>query len=363
MKSPSNLLIEHRNLVTKHTMEAIQPSSDIIEKFLLTHGFTKGVSGPSYTHWSKGSFGISLYPEKLVGRLTPSTRFEIYTNVDGTRKRMGKGRGLAELERAVGAWITPVTEGSKSWNEHMGINESLTLKFGDEVEILRGIAQGATGFVSAQPDEDGKLSVRVNGKIIEKFIDDVKSTNEGMPLPESTINEGYSYLDAAKSAKESAEVEMDRVFANPRSSQHERDSATEDFENAVDDYKEAVSQVKKRGNRVEESRVAATVAKRKEDHPEDFCKTKKCLYRTKEDYCPKHKPKKVDESYDRESPIVSSVLRRIENTKPEVFDKYGYDIVEDTARDIFGSNFPEEIGSSDVSIWTKQLLDYLESGV
>jgi hypothetical protein len=48
---------------------------------------------------------------------------------------------------------------------------------------------------------------------------------------------------------------------------------------------------------LEETRVAATVAKKKEDRPEDFCKAKKCLYRTKEDYCPKHKPEKVTEGF------------------------------------------------------------------
>jgi len=40
---------------------------------------------------------------------------------------------------------------------------------------------------------------------------------------------------------------------------------------------------------VNEERIAATVAKKKHEHPEQFCKDKKCLYRTKEDYCPKHK--------------------------------------------------------------------------
>jgi len=49
-------------------------------------------------------------------------------------------------------------------------------------------------------------------------------------------------------------------------------------------------------NKVEES-TASKVAKQKEDHPEKYCKTKKCLYRTDADYCPKHKPtKKVNES-------------------------------------------------------------------
>jgi hypothetical protein len=109
------------------------------------------------------------------------------------------------------------------------------------------------------------------------------------------VNE--SFMSVAKEAMDEAEAEMDRVFANPKSSIKERDAATEDYENAVDDYKEAKSQFKM--EKVEESsNVAAKVAKAKEANPEEFCKIKKCLWRTKEDYCPKHKPVKNESIYN-----------------------------------------------------------------
>ena len=44
---------------------------------------------------------------------------------------------------------------------------------------------------------------------------------------------------------------------------------------------------------VTEVRVAAKVAKSKEENPENFCKVKNCLWRTKEDFCPKHAKKEA----------------------------------------------------------------------
>lgn len=103
------------------------------------------------------------------------------------------------------------------------------------------------------------------------------------PLKKVT-NESDTYLSSARDAMLYAEAEMDHVFANPKSSTKERDAATEDFEDAKSDYDEA-----KKGN-VNEERVAATVAKKKNDHPEDYCKVKGCLWRTKDKPCEKHKP-------------------------------------------------------------------------
>ena len=54
-------------------------------------------------------------------------------------------------------------------------------------------------------------------------------------------------------------------------------------------------------NKVEESyNVAAKVRARKDKEPEKYCKDKKCLYRTDDEFCPKHKPakKEVKESVE-----------------------------------------------------------------
>ena len=64
---------------------------------------------------------------------------------------------------------------------------------------------------------------------------------------------------------------------------------------------------------------------------------------------------------NRESPVVSAVMWRIERSHPEILEQYGYDVVEETVRDFYSDRQVEEIGSSDVSIWTKQVVDYLES--
>ena len=42
-------------------------------------------------------------------------------------------------------------------------------------------------------------------------------------------------------------------------------------------------------------RTAAIVAKHKEKHPELYCATKRCLWRTSNDYCPRHKPLKSND--------------------------------------------------------------------
>jgi hypothetical protein len=51
---------------------------------------------------------------------------------------------------------------------------------------------------------------------------------------------------------------------------------------------------------VKETRIAAKVAADKEKHPEKYCKNKKCLYKTDDEYCPKHTTTKnstLKESY------------------------------------------------------------------
>jgi hypothetical protein len=71
----------------------------------------------------------------------------------------------------------------------------------------------------------------------------------------------------------------------------------------------------------------------------------------------------VKESYD-ESPVYNAVLRRITNQHLDLLSKFGpaavmaavEDVADGVPRDL------EEIGSSDVSIWTKQAIEYLEAG-
>ena len=71
----------------------------------------------------------------------------------------------------------------------------------------------------------------------------------------------------------------------------------------------------------------------------------------------------VKESYD-DSPVYNAVLRRITNQHLDLLSKFGpaavmaavEDVADGVPRDL------EEIGSSDVSIWTKQAIEYLEAG-
>jgi hypothetical protein len=69
---------------------------------------------------------------------------------------------------------------------------------------------------------------------------------------------------------------------------------------------------------------------------------------------------KLSESYE-ESPVFYAVMRRIELSYPDMFTKYGYDVVVEAVRDVadFVGNV-EEIGSSDVSIWTNQVIRELK---
>jgi hypothetical protein len=71
----------------------------------------------------------------------------------------------------------------------------------------------------------------------------------------------------------------------------------------------------------------------------------------------------VKESYD-DSPVYNAVLRRITNQHLDLLSKFGpaavmaavEDVADGVPRDL------DEIGSSDVSIWTKQAIEYLEAG-
>lgn len=68
----------------------------------------------------------------------------------------------------------------------------------------------------------------------------------------------------------------------------------------------------------------------------------------------------VAETYDS-SPVFRAIMRRLENAYPDVFTQYGYDVVEEAVNDqaSFVGNV-EEIGSSDISGWTRQVLDMLK---
>jgi hypothetical protein len=71
----------------------------------------------------------------------------------------------------------------------------------------------------------------------------------------------------------------------------------------------------------------------------------------------------VKESYD-DSPVYNAVIRRITNQHLDLLSKFGpaavmaavEDVADGVPRDL------DEIGSSDVSIWTKQAIEYLEAG-
>ena len=71
----------------------------------------------------------------------------------------------------------------------------------------------------------------------------------------------------------------------------------------------------------------------------------------------------VKESYD-DSPVYNAIIRRITNQHLDLLSKFGpaavmaavEDVADGVPRDL------DEIGSSDVSIWTKQAIEYLEAG-
>jgi hypothetical protein len=71
----------------------------------------------------------------------------------------------------------------------------------------------------------------------------------------------------------------------------------------------------------------------------------------------------VKESYD-DSPVYNAVLRRITNQHLDLLSKFGPAAVMAAVEDV-ADGVPsdlDEIGSSDVSIWTKQAIEYLEAG-
>lgn len=71
----------------------------------------------------------------------------------------------------------------------------------------------------------------------------------------------------------------------------------------------------------------------------------------------------IDEAeYDEEHPAASAIYRRIVNSYPELFQKFTVREVSDACNDYAdGLGDIEEIGSSDVSIWTKEVVDDLLS--
>jgi len=69
---------------------------------------------------------------------------------------------------------------------------------------------------------------------------------------------------------------------------------------------------------------------------------------------------KVNESIE-DSPVFYAIMRRLDLSYPDIFTKYGYDVVAETVLD--EASFVgdvDEIGSSDVSIWTNHVIHELE---
>lgn len=65
---------------------------------------------------------------------------------------------------------------------------------------------------------------------------------------------------------------------------------------------------------------------------------------------------------DDENPVSNAVFRRIVNSHPELFQEFTYKEISDACDDLgYEVGDVEEIGSSDVSIWTTQVIDDLQS--
>lgn len=63
---------------------------------------------------------------------------------------------------------------------------------------------------------------------------------------------------------------------------------------------------------------------------------------------------------EEENPVAGAILWRLTRQHPQVFMKYDMDDVLDAVNDVAGYvGDVEEIGSSDVSIWTREVLDQL----
>jgi IMP dehydrogenase/GMP reductase len=110
-----------------------------------------------------------------------------------------------------------------------------------------------------------------------------KKLNEGLAESKKMLN---AKIIAISEALKKTDKKKKPIVAK-RLAEALRSLVTEAIKKEAKDIKKVKKLDKKK--KVTETRVAATVAAKKKEQPEKYCKNKTCLYRTDADYCPKHK--------------------------------------------------------------------------
>ena len=117
--------------------------------------------------------------------------------------------------------------------------------------------------------------------------------------------------------------------------------------------------VKDIGKGIYENSTAKKVRQKKEEHPEDYCKVKGCMWRTKEKPCRVHdtKKKEVKEDY---SPLATKIMDKMEAMHSNVIEAYGYDVVQEAAQEV--AEWTGEVGGENVGsdMLTRRVINILQ---
>jgi len=220
-----------------------------------------------------------------------------------------------------------VRELSEERDNVVNLYDSMDIELSEDFVIETGIVGFTEDGVIVHLDEDAMEMLDLNGVLLEDIEEEVTEAE--------TVN--HDDVESFKAKVASSDDPFDMVYdaINGKHGEEIRVAIQDMYDDVVNDS----------GYRLHPDDDFETIIDRVIDHLES-------------DY-------EVNEAYgDREEahPVSSAIYRRIVNSHPELFEKFTVREISDACNDYaHGFGDVEEIGSSDVSIWTKEVIDDLLS--